>query len=101
MKIEIFLDDEYADILKEQPSLIAEFQRAATLVVMNALEKKRRVETYLQGSTINGHLDCGVIEPLGKPEPDALQTFVEANRRDDKAIGIRNTEVERLLEEIK
>jgi hypothetical protein len=74
MDITITMDDEYADILREQPALVTEFQRAATLVAMNALEKKRRVMTYPQGYTGNGFLqgaaiDCGVMTEPPKPEP--------------------------------
>lgn len=102
MKLKIEIEDDlttqYAALIEEHPSLMKEIRNAATQVLMNAREKRQRAVTYLDLYTGNGNLDCGTIpEPL-KPEPDALQRHVEAHRRDDKAVGIRNPDVERLLE---
>jgi hypothetical protein len=89
----------YAALLAEQPELLKTIKQAAFQILQTALERQRRISTYLQGATLNGNLDCGVIAPLRKPEPDPLQIFVEANRRDDKAVGARpSVEVERLLD---
>ena len=98
MKIEIFIEDDHATILKEQPELIREIEKSATLVLMNAAAKALQARTYLDLDTHNGHL----VDTTGNPdapkvaERDELQTMVEKDRRNDKDLT-RNLEVEGLL----
>jgi hypothetical protein len=55
--------------------------------------------TYPHGYTGNACLPSNVLVEPTQPEPDAVQTFMEHNRRDDKAISARpGIEVERLLD---
>jgi hypothetical protein len=76
--LELEADDEL--FVQSSPELLKAIHRAVQMTVRNF--RANPAPSILSSNTVNGNLDCGVIEPLRKPQPDALQVAVEAGRKD-------------------
>jgi hypothetical protein len=76
--LELEADDEL--FVQSSPELLKAIHRATQLTIRNA--RANPAPSILPTNTVNGNLDSRVIEPLRKPQPDALQVAVEAGRKD-------------------